>query len=87
MITKGEKIEKDINTKLSPSDKKLRDAIEYDIQNGKTFSEITRAYSSYGNANKIDGIIKTLEKENADRILQKRLGVAFNKKGKSIRNR
>ena len=42
MITKGEKREKDINASLSPSDKKLRDAIEYDIQNGKTFSEIIR---------------------------------------------
>lgn len=87
MITKGEKREKDINASLSPSDKKLRDAIEYDIQNGKTFSEIIRNYSSFGNANKIDGIIKELEKENADRILSKRLGVSFEKKGKSVRNR
>lgn len=87
MITKGEKREKDINNKINITDKKLRDAIEYDIQNGKTFSEIIRNYSSFGNANKIDGIIKELEKENADRILSKRLGVSFERKGKSIRNR
>lgn len=88
MQTQGEKIVKRTQDLVNPSVKKLRDSIEYDLQNGKSYADIIKLYARNVNANEIDHILKSLESKNAERALAEKLfGVSFAKTTKSTRNR
>ena len=85
---KARKIVKRTQDLVNPSVKKLRDSIEYDLQQGKSYADVIKFYARNVNANEIDNILKSLESKNAERALAEKLfGVSFEKQSKSTRNR